>query len=237
MVGCGGKQRIFVLMFGALFVVACSIDTGPKSAATYLIRVGENILTLQDFDDAFEIAKIAYSHNAIQDSAVAQRARWRLLNQLADEMVILARAEVLNISLTDMEIEAAIDAVKGDYPEGMFEETLLESAISFSSWKGRLKIRLLTEKVVEQDLTQRVDITQGDVISYYGIGSPNGAGGPDPNGEDSKPVDKASVDYMRRTKAEAVYHEWMTALKQTHRLDVNQQLWKEISDRQGMASR
>lgn len=229
MVRCTRKQRLFVMIFGVLFMVACSNDTGSKPADSYLIRVGEEVVTAQDFDDALEIAKVAYPHNVMQDPVVGKEVRWRLLNQLADETVLLARAKVLNISLSDTEVEAEIDAVKADYPEGMFQQTLLESAISFASWENRLKIRLLIEKVIEKDLTQQVDITPKDVISYYGMGDLSGGDGI--VADDSRTVDKASIGYMRRIKAEAVYHEWMKALKQTYRLEINQRLWEKISGR------
>ena len=219
------KQRIIAVIFGILSVVACSNGPGSSPADSYLIRVGEKVITAQDFDDAFEIAKVAYPHNALQDPAVGKEVRRRLLNQLADEMVLFARAEVLNISLSDAELEAAVDAVKADYPEGMFQQALLESAISFASWENRLRSRLLIEKVIEKDLTQQIDITPQDVVSYYGMGDSGGGDGDD----DSKTVDKASIGYMRRTKAEAVYYEWMKALKQTHGLEINQKLWEKIS--------
>lgn len=215
------------MILGVLFMVACSNDTGSSPADSYLIRVGENMITAQDFDDAFEIAKIAYPHNVLQDPAVDRDVRRRLLNQLADEMVLFARAKVLDISLSDAEVEAALDAVRADYPEGMFQQTLLESAISLDSWESRLRRRLLVEKVIEEDLTQLLDITPQDVVSYYGINDP-GEGGRNVV-DDSKAVDKTSIDHMRRTKAEATYCEWMTSLKQTHGLEINQRLWEKMS--------
>jgi len=187
--------------------------------------VGEHVLTVQDFHDAFEIAKVPYPHNALQDPEVVKEIRWRLLNQLSEEMVLTERAKVLNLSISDAELEKAVNAVKADYPEGLFEETLLASAITFTNWVNRLRVRLLIEKVADRDLSQKVDIAPGDVLNYFGAKTRDDV----PVGDRMASVDPASVKQMRRIKAEKVYHQWMKSLKQVHRIEINQSLWQEIA--------
>jgi hypothetical protein len=69
--------------------------------------------------------------------------------------------------LDDAELETAIQEIKADYPEDEFEQMLLESAIPFSLWKDRLRVRLLMEKVVDRELLQPVEITTQDIEDYY----------------------------------------------------------------------
>jgi hypothetical protein len=86
---------------------------------------------------------------------------------MTEELVIDRRAGELGIQLDDAELEAAIQEIKKDYPEDEFEQMLLESAIPFSLWKDRLRVRLLMEKVVDRELVQPVEITTQDIEDYY----------------------------------------------------------------------
>ncbi|MEJ2284809.1 MAG: hypothetical protein P8X85_14570, partial [Desulfobacterales bacterium] len=68
-----------------------------------LLRVGDRVLTVHDFKEAFEISKTAYAHNIRQHTDDLRDAQMRLLNQLTVEMLILERGEELGISITEDE--------------------------------------------------------------------------------------------------------------------------------------
>jgi len=220
-------QRRALVVLGTILLSACSGNAGPERMDAYLIRAGETTVTAQDFHDAYEVAKVAYTHNALQDPAVVREVKRRLLYQLSDEVVLLERARALGITISDAELRDAVSAVKADYPEGVFEETLLESAISFGNWVGRLRVRLLVERVAKVDLEQRVEIAPEDVLRYFDVEAPDHD---DVSTESGVPaVNETSVNHMRRIKAEESYHQWMKALRQVHRVEVDQSLWQEVS--------
>ncbi len=167
MTNCSSK--IFVLFcFGVSIMMGwgCT-ESSLENENYYLIRVGDHVLTTLDFKTAFEIAKSAYPHNEMQNPSAFKAAQSRLLNQLTEELIFLERAGELGIFITESEIDAAVSRIKKDYPDGVFNETLLEYAVSYETWKKRLKIRLLMEKVVEKELTDHISITAGDILSYY----------------------------------------------------------------------
>ena len=115
--------RIFYLIGSILIcflVMGCEQNTS-KYGKEVLLRVGERVLTVHDFNEAFEISKTAYAHNIRQQSDDLRDAQTRLLNQLSVEMLILERGKELGISIPDDEVERAVSEIKGDYPEGEFE--------------------------------------------------------------------------------------------------------------------
>jgi len=81
-----------------------------------LIRVADRTMTVFEFNDAFEITKIAYENDIKEQPEEIQKARIRLLNQLTVEMILLERAEELRISVAEAELEQAVSAIKSDYP-------------------------------------------------------------------------------------------------------------------------
>ncbi len=158
------------------------------------------------------------------------------MNQLTDEMILLERAKALNISITDAELEQAISAIKGDYPEGEFEKTLLEYAVSYDSWKDRLRNRLILDKVIEEELKNRIAITPEDISDYYqkhyqGREEESAAG------QSSEDINEAIVKQLRRQKAEETYNAWIETLKEQYEIEVNRVQWEKITGSKSIEER
>jgi hypothetical protein len=122
-----------VLILTVCFLTSC-LKPESKDQDEYLIRIGERVVTVLDFNKAFEIAEAAFPHNALQDSSALKEAKKRLLNQMTEEMVLLERAEELGVSILESEVDKNIAAIKSDYPEGVFEEILVITADDISRY-------------------------------------------------------------------------------------------------------
>ena len=82
----------------------------PDLGKEVLIRVADRIMTVLDFNSAFEIAKIAYDDNLKENPEDMINAQIRLLNQLTVEMVLLERAEELGIAVSEAELLARLNS-------------------------------------------------------------------------------------------------------------------------------
>jgi FKBP-type peptidyl-prolyl cis-trans isomerase (trigger factor) len=161
-------MKIFLLTGSLLMIIAlagCS-DADPDIENEYLIRIGNRVVTVLDFKEAFEITKAAYPHDMRNDREETLKAQLRLLNQMSIELIVLERAKALEIEISDAEVEQAVAEIKKDYPEGVFEETLLEFAVSYKTWVDRLRTRLIMEKVIDKELKDQIVITPEDIASY-----------------------------------------------------------------------
>jgi hypothetical protein len=214
-----------------LLITACVLTSCPQSATKnqdeYLIRVGERVVTVLDFHKAFEIAEAAFPHNVLQDSSALKEAKKRLLNQMTEEMVLLERAKELGFSILDSEVDKKIAEIKTDYPEGVFEEILLEYAVPFESWKKGLKTRLLIEKLVEKELSDQIVITADDISRYYeeNYKTPNSK--PDLANR-SKDLNEKIVKHLRRKKIEKIYKSWIEKIYKRFHIEINQKQWEKI---------
>ena len=210
-----------------LFWSACKqkdTDLGKE----VLIRVNDRVTTVLDFNNAFEIAKIAYEDNIKEQPEDLKKAQIRLLNELTVEMILLERAEELGISITEAELEKAVSAIKSDYPEGEFEKTLLEFAVSYDSWKERLRNRLILEKVIESELTNQITITPEDISEYYQKNYESR----DEESESvqkSEDINEAIVKQLRRQKTEEAYNSWIEDLKAQYAIEINKDQWEKIT--------
>jgi hypothetical protein len=228
-------SKVIILMglIGAiLFIVGCA-DSGSEPSDEYLIRVGDTIMTVVDFNRAFELAKTAYPHNALKDPIILKTLKFRLLSQLTEEVMLLERAKEMNITVSEAEVEEAIADIKKDYPEGVFEETLLEQAISYSAWKEGMKIRLLKEKVITKELEEHVTITAGDISNYI-----ENQNKPDDSEsgletelkEGTEDINAMIIKHLRRKKSEEAYHAWIKKLQEKYIIEINKEKWKKITN-------
>lgn len=206
---------------------------GPSEAErteAYLLRVGNRTITVRDFLQAFELAKTAHPYTADPGAAALQEARRQLLNEMTAELAMLNRAEEVGLSISDAEFEAAIAAIRADYPPGVFEQTFSEAAVPFEAWKQRMRSRLLLEKLVEAELGPRIRITREEVAAYYDRHYRGKAGAADSE-EKFRKLKETMVADLRRKKIEEAFGDWIDSLKEKYTVDVNPQLWAELSDR------
>jgi FKBP-type peptidyl-prolyl cis-trans isomerase (trigger factor) len=214
-------------------VLLCFLSTGcEQNASDYgnevLLRVGDRVLSVHDFNVAFEISKTAYAHNIRQQPEALRDAQLRLLNQLTVELIMLERGKELGISVSDNELERAVSEIKSDYPEGEFEETLLEFAVSYDAWLNRLKIRLTMDKVVEAELKSRISISPEDISQYYKKNF-QGREIESDSTQSSEDINEVIVKQLRREKAEQAYTTWIEELKTKYAIEINSEQWDKIT--------
>jgi len=222
----GAGPRFLMAAAAAVFILSACSDAGSRSNDAYLMRVGSRTVTVGDFKREFEIVKSAYPHNLSQNSAPLQEARMRLLDQLIEEQVLLERAAELRIEISEAELEQAIADIRKDYPEGVFEQLLLDQAVSYSSWKKRLRLKLLMKKVIAHELEQDVTITPEDITAFYKKNYPGKD--PVPDGENGK-FDELLIAQLRREKMEDRYRLWIKAMRSKYPVDINQSEWKRLT--------
>jgi len=204
------------------------MNSGSSPDNEPLIRVQDRILTVLDFNKAFEVAKTAYPHNFEDDQEYFRNARLRLLNQLVVEMIILERADELGLSISGEEIQNAVNEIKSDYPEDTFEKALLESAVSYESWEARLKNRLLMQKVVDNELKDQIVITPEDIAGYYERNYQATDDDAEPKNE-TDDINENIIKHLRQEKAQKAYKTWIKELKRKYSIEINSTHWETIS--------
>ncbi len=141
-----------LLSAGALILSGCGKNAPPPREDEVLIQVGNSVFTAKEFQRSFDQTASNYSANLFRNRQTLQDVTYRLLNQLAEELIILERARELQLNVTVAELQAAVDDFEKDFPEGQLQTSLVESGVSLSEWRASLKKRLLIEKVIAADL-------------------------------------------------------------------------------------
>jgi hypothetical protein len=207
-----------------LFLLAAGCNTRNNVEDDYLLRIDGLVVSGKDYLDALEVMKASYPYEALQNEQVVKTLKTRLLKQLTEELILSRRAEELGLSVSPAELEKEIKEVKKDYPDGVFEKTLLEKAIPLHAWEKRLAMRLLTEKVVDKELVAMVRLTPEEVNELYrGLHAGDGS-----ETVPSEKINASFVNYLRREKAQQQYPQWIDTLQQQYNIELNEARWKVI---------
>jgi hypothetical protein len=218
----GARARFILVAFavlGSLWIVGACTDADLPKGDEYLLRVGERKVTGQEFEQVLEIAKVAYPPTADGDPEILEVIRHRLLVEMIEELLISLRADELGITVSDEELEKRVQEIRQDYPEDTFDQIFVEQAVPFEVWKKRTRVRLLLDKVIAADLTDRPP-----PIPPTGPLPGDRTPGAAPAG------DRATVrpEGGFSTAADSRYEEWIRQLAVKYPVEINTVLWKKL---------
>ena len=225
----GRRLSALIHILAWLSVLCGCSESRPGNGDDYLIRGGDRVVTVSEFYQALEIAKAAYPHNEIQNQEVLESIRLRVLNQLIEEIILFNKAAELGIHISEAELEAAVAAIRQEFPDDTFQQTLLENAISYPYWKKRLKTRLLMEKVIEQDLESEIEISSEDITQYLEEhGGREKLTSSETDQYEDNDADALMIKRLRREKAEKAYLSWISRLQKEYSIEINTDQWRKI---------
>jgi len=207
------------ILWVGVTLIGC-FDVEHKQKDEYLIKVGNKTISVADFNKAFEVAKNAYPQNSIEQPEVIRKVRWRLVQQMTEEMILLQRAEELGVTINDSEVEKTLEELKKDYPDNVFQEILLEYAIPYRSWRKGLKTRLLMQKVIAKELGDKIEITNDDISTYYEEHFKDDDTSSDVK-EVPEDVNNIIKNILRKEKMEKAYASWIEELKKNYAVEIN----------------
>ncbi len=160
-------KKIAIGFLTLLLVSGCSTETERTGEDRIAIRVEDRVLTLAQFNEYFEVINMGFDREDDKDGIAIRQARLRFLLQLVEEMIILRRADELNLQISPQELGDAVLDFKKDYPETAFEDLLFKQAVPLEAWKERLRRRLLVEKVIRKELLNEDSATPEEIKDYY----------------------------------------------------------------------
>jgi FKBP-type peptidyl-prolyl cis-trans isomerase (trigger factor) len=187
--------------------------------------VGDKRISVFEFKQAVEAAgEEAFPGERGIEPETRSRLQAQVLNQLIEELIIVAHAEDTGVHLSEAEVDQAISKIKADYPDNTFDETLLENAISYDIWKERIARHLLVEKVVDRELIDQVQLSTEDIADYYQTMRQDKKDAV-PNTDEQN---KKMVLQLRRLKAEEAYQQWVDDLRKKYPVEINRREWENL---------
>jgi peptidyl-prolyl cis-trans isomerase SurA len=90
-----------------------------------------------------------------------------ILNQLIETEILMRRAEKLGLLATDEEVDRKLTELKSPYTQEQFDQRLKDKKITMDDFKRDLRRSLTREKVLNKEITSKINISDQDISSYY----------------------------------------------------------------------
>jgi peptidyl-prolyl cis-trans isomerase SurA len=97
----------------------------------------------------------------------ATSLRLSILRELIDDEILMHRAEKLGLLATDEEVDRKMNEIKSPYTQEQFDQKLKDKKITLDDFRRDLRRSLTVEKVLNKEITSKINITDQDVSEYY----------------------------------------------------------------------
>jgi peptidyl-prolyl cis-trans isomerase SurA len=153
-----------ILLMGSLAVF--SLGCGVK-------KPGDDVAATVDGQKIYRVDIEKYYQNQTSGSdqqPIGEQAtslRLSILKELIDNEILMGRAQKLGLLATDDEVERKLNEIKSPYTKEEFDARLKEKKISIDDFKRDLRRSLTVDKVLNKEITSKINITDQDVSTYY----------------------------------------------------------------------
>lgn len=97
----------------------------------------------------------------------AASLRLGILRDLIENEILMRRAEKMGLLATDEEVDRKLNEIKSPYTKEEFDARLKEKKITLDDFKRDLRRSLTVEKVLNKEVTSKINVTDQDVSNYY----------------------------------------------------------------------
>jgi peptidyl-prolyl cis-trans isomerase C len=153
------RSRFFILLFIALH--GCTSGFRQEEP---IARVNGSIVTVHDFRALFDILKPKELAQGTKENSELKNL---ILKTLVRRTVILTEAKRKNISVSDNELDAAIEKYKQGYTPEVFRENLLEQMVDEKEWREQIRQNLLIAKIFDSTEVARPVPKPEEALSFY----------------------------------------------------------------------
>lgn len=153
-----------------LFVILCMVGCtrrDPGADRKIVIRVDDHVLTLAEFNAIFEQMRSSAGGDETGHPGMLQEARNNVLLQLVEEMIIVRRAQEIQVDISPGELDGNLQEQRKNDSEEGFQYLLLRYALSYEAWKERRGRRMLVERVIQEDLMKNLSVSPREIKAYY----------------------------------------------------------------------
>ena len=160
------RCRHVLIGAAALFLLANTLGCGTRLA-------GNDVAATVDGRKIYNTDVEKYYRNQTAGSdqhpegEQATTLRLNILRELIDNEMLMRRAEKLGLLATDDEVERKLNEIKAPFTEEEFDARLKDKNISLDDFKHDLRRSLTVDKVLNKEVTSKINISDQDISNYY----------------------------------------------------------------------
>ena len=138
-----------------------------------LLRVNDRIVTQYAYERQVAQALAAMTAQGLEPEMLAQRREElpkQVLRGLWDELLIMSRADQLGLTVTDFEIDEAVDSQMAQFgmeSRSQLEQALAQNGLTMETYRDNLRVGLMQRQVWGRELFPRVQLEEDELRRVY----------------------------------------------------------------------
>jgi peptidyl-prolyl cis-trans isomerase SurA len=155
-----GIVAVVVMVFS--FVSGCKSSGGSSDV---MAKVNGKKILRSEVDKYYANQTAGSPDQPAEEQAASLRLS--ILKELIDNEILTQRAAKLGLLATDEEVQRKLNEIKAPYTQEEFDKRLQERHLTVDDFKADLRRSLTIDKVLNKEITSRIDIKDSDISAYY----------------------------------------------------------------------
>lgn len=156
--------RKFIIYIAIILMFGCSNDADDMGI---IARVNGDPIYLSQLEFQHDQFQADTAGGYVPSVEKLKSEYGDILTDLIVQELVLQELVRRDIPVTDHELLKAEEAVRADYPEGAFDQMLVEEYIDLRAWRKQLKNHLAMKKFFQQVLRPQIKIDYKEAQQYY----------------------------------------------------------------------
>jgi parvulin-like peptidyl-prolyl isomerase len=146
------------------FIVAC--DKIDIFSRPYVATVNGSKIYLDDYQSRLDQKMDMVPKDILVQPEYMKRFEEEVLDNMITEKVMYLRAQELNISISEIELENKIKEIKKDYG-GDFTSQFAQENVKYENWKEDFKKEMLLQKLIAMDVNAKIKTSDDEAKDYF----------------------------------------------------------------------
>ena len=158
------QLRLVTVSLGLLLVAGLGCSAKPAGSDVAASVDGRKIYNA-DVEKYYQNQTAGSEQQPVGEQATSLRLS--ILRELIDNEILMHRAEKLGLLATDDEVDRKLNEIKSPYTKEEFDARLKEKKLTLDDFKRDLRRSLTVDKVLNKEVTSKINITDQDITGYY----------------------------------------------------------------------
>jgi peptidyl-prolyl cis-trans isomerase SurA len=162
-----GSSVTVAVLLATLFLVLSGLgcNTNNKASEGVMATVNNRKVLRAEVDKYYNNQTAEAPQKPTEEQA--DTLRLNILKELIDNEILMQRAEKLGLLATDDEVNSKLAEIKAPFSQQDFDKRLAARNITLADFKADLRRSITVEKVLNKEVTSKINVTDGDITSYY----------------------------------------------------------------------
>lgn len=142
--------------------------------ANVAAMVNDRAVTYADLEKQFMIqfpAQPGQSNQENNDQTMINKME--VLRSMIDQEIMMQRAEKQGLLAQQVDVDAEFNKLKGGFTQEEFQKRLADRKMTAEDLKADIRKKLSIEKLINKEITSKINITEKDVTDFYNANKAN----------------------------------------------------------------